>query len=124
MKLRIRGDSLRLRLSQGEVASFAERGALEDATVFGPDAKLVYALAFGDAVGATFSGTRIEVTVPVDQARAWATNEEVGIEGTIGTVDGRTLKILVEKDFACLKPRGEDESDNYPHPNEHTTGQC
>ncbi len=31
--------------------------------------------------------------------------------------DGDSLKILVEKDFACLAPReGEDESDMYPHP--------
>ena len=33
--------------------------------------------------------------------------------------DGDLLKILVEKDFACLAPReGEDETDMYPHPQE------
>ena len=31
--------------------------------------------------------------------------------------DGNSLKILVDKDFACLAPReGEDESDMIPHP--------
>jgi hypothetical protein len=33
------------------------------------------------------------------------------------------LKILVEKDFACLAPReGEDESDMFPHPKAATDG--
>ena len=30
--------------------------------------------------------------------------------------DGSTLKVLVEKDFACLTEREEDESDMFPHP--------
>ena len=123
MKLRIRGDSLRLRLSQSEVATFAERGALEDATTFGPSAKLSYAMAFGDSLGATLTGARILVTVPAAAARAWATNEEVGLEATQSTGEG-TLKILVEKDFACLTPRGSEDADAFPHPKEGTGEAC
>jgi hypothetical protein len=32
--------------------------------------------------------------------------------------DGKTLRILVEKDFACLtKPPHEDDADAFPNPN-------
>ncbi len=123
MKLRIRGDSLRIRLSQSEVATFAERGALEDSTSFGPSGKLTYAMAFGDSIGATLTGARILVTIPAAAARAWATNEEVGLEAAQSTGEG-TLKILVEKDFACLTPRGEEDADAFPHPKEATGESC
>lgn len=123
MKLRIRGDSLRLRLSQSEVATFAERGALEDTTTFGPGVALTFAMAFGDAFGATLNGARIVVSVPAAAARAWATNEEVGLETAQSNGDG-TLKILVEKDFACLTPRGAEDADAFPHPKEGTGEAC
>ena len=44
-------------------------------------------------------------------------SEQVSIEADEALDDGDSLKILVEKDFACLAPReGEDETDMYPHP--------
>ena len=47
----------------------------------------------------------------------WAASEQVSIAADETLDDGESLKILVEKDFACLAPReGEDESDRYPHP--------
>jgi hypothetical protein len=47
----------------------------------------------------------------------WAASELVSIDGEQGLDDGSVLRILVEKDFACLAPRaGEDESDMFPHP--------
>jgi hypothetical protein len=47
----------------------------------------------------------------------WATSEQVSIEANEALDDGDSLKILVEKDFACLAPReDEDETDMYPHP--------
>ena len=48
---------------------------------------------------------------------AWATTEQVSIQGEQMLDDGGKLKILVEKDFVCLTGRDdEDESDMYPHP--------
>lgn len=125
MKLRVRGDSLRLRLGQGEVARFAAEGALAEATGFGPGSELVVALAFGDRLGATFEGSRITVAVPAELARRWAASDDVGLEGTQSIGDGRALRILVEKDYACLKPRAEeDETDAYPHPKAGTGEDC
>ena len=115
MKLRIRGNSLRLRLSRGEVTQLAEKGRVEDAIAFGPS-KLTYALATADVaeVGATYESSpdgRIVVVIPPKRAAEWASSDEVGIESK------GDLHILVEKDWSCLKPReGEDDSDAFPHP--------
>ncbi len=57
------------------------------------------------------------VRIPETTVLAWATSEQVSIEGEQVLDDGETLSLLVEKDFVCLAPReGEDESDMYPHP--------
>jgi hypothetical protein len=112
MKLRIRGNSLRLRLSQSEVTQLTQEGRVEDAISFGPS-KLTYVLATADVdrIGAIYEDHRIVVTLPSDRAKAWTSTDEVGIEN-----DGEP-KILIEKDWSCLKPReGEDDSDAYPHP--------
>lgn len=118
MKLRIRGDSIRLRLTQSEVKRLAEDGRVEESTHFGPDERFTYAIAFGggDTLSATLSARGIEVTVPGDVARAWATGDSVGLEGARELGEGKTLRILVEKDFACLTKRpNEDDADAFPN---------
>jgi len=55
--------------------------------------------------------------LPEADVMRWAATEQVSIAANETLDDGDFLKILVEKDFACLAPReGEDESDMYPHP--------
>ena len=57
--------------------------------------------------------------LPEAEVRQWASTEQVSIAANETLDDGDLLKILVEKDFACLAPReGEDESDIFPHPQE------
>ena len=120
MKLRIRGDSLRLRLTQGEVQAFVDSGRVEDTTSFGAS-RLEYALAFVDLprgqtlaarLNPTPQGSRIEVRVDAIAGRTWAKSDAVGME----SVDG-PLRLLVEKDYACLKERPEeDDADAFPNP--------
>lgn len=124
MKIRIQGNSIRLRLSQSEVATFSETGSVSDSIGFGGSAGavLTYALETTSApeMSATFEGGSIKVFVPSDLAHNWATMEqEIGIEHLqrFPSNEG-ALRILVEKDFKCLADRpGEDESDNFPNPN-------
>jgi hypothetical protein len=114
MKLRMRDDSLRLRLTRSEVDAFAKDGRVESRVTFG-DKRLVYALAHSasaERATARLANDEILVLLPSPAARAWASSETVGIEATDGV-----LRILIEKDFACLKPReGEDDRDAFPHP--------
>ncbi len=124
MKIRIQGNSIRLRLSQPEVATFIETGSVSESIHFGgqPGAILTYALERSDLpeLTATFSGNRVCVMVPAELGATWANSEqEVGMEHVINpSSEVGSLKILVEKDFKCLTDRpGVDESDNFPNPN-------
>lgn len=122
MKLRIRGSSLRLRLGRTEVARVAEGERVEDTIAFGATRaeRFVYAFVPSDEVmemRARFAANEVTVMVPTGRAREWATGSDVGLASEQAIGDGTTLAILVEKDFACLKPRdGEDDSDAYANP--------
>ena len=121
MKLRIQGNSVRLRLSQSEVAKFQEAGKVSDSISFG-GVSLAYALerTDGSEMSAEFEGNCIRVFVSFAQSDNWATKaEEVGMEHfQRHAANQEALRILVEKDFKCLADRPEeDESDNFPNPN-------
>ena len=113
MKLRIRGNSIRLRLGKHEVAALREGGLVEEAVAFPGGHALAYAIERRDvaSLGARFDGRRIVVEVPNALAREFCDGDGVGFDGASGE-----LKILVEKDWQCLAPRNEDESDAFPHP--------
>jgi hypothetical protein len=121
MKLRIKGDSLRFRLSQGEVQQLGERGSVEDRVRFGGGAALVYRLrrdASAADIGATYANGTVEVRVPDRSALEWCNSDEVTLASFQPTATDAELRIVVEKDFACLTAReGEDESDNFANPN-------
>lgn len=122
MKLRILDDSLRLRLSQGELERLRTLGRVEAAIGFGPgpDQRLVYALVVDPAahrISATLTNREIVVHLPQAAAHAWIAGQEVGLHGEQSLEPGRSLALLVEKDFKCLVPRaGEESYDGLPNP--------
>lgn len=120
MKLRIRDNSLRLRLTRGEVDKLRDDGLVAAKTVFPGGRDFSYVLESSPASvkpGAFFSECVITVRLPESIVRAWANTEQVSISDQLQLDGGEYLSILVEKDFACLAPRaGEDDSDMYPHP--------
>ena len=123
MKLRIRGNSIRLRLTQSEVEKCGRGEQVEETIEFGsfPNEKLIYALVSSEKIkkiGARYDSGKIAVIVSQTEANEWINSEKVGIGGEQILDEGRVLSILVEKDFACLSERAnEDESDNFPNPN-------
>ena len=128
MKLRIRGNSVRLRLGQSEVRRLAESGAIEESTQFDPagQQQLSYAVeSASDAAGvsASFAAGKIRVRLPADLVRRWASSDAVTIEGKQVIAGGNWLKILVEKDFECIDgPAEEPQDDAYPHPHNNACG--
>lgn len=113
MKLRIRGNSIRLRLSRGEVEQFANDEPVAEVVDFGTR-RLTYALEWSEngTVDALFDGERIAVRIPKANGLDWALSDQVSVSAETGD-----LRILIEKDFACLSPRpGEDESDMFENP--------
>lgn len=119
MKLRIKGDSLRLRLSQGEMRSLDERGEVEDKVSFPGGAALRYRLRVdgkSEIISANYVSNLIDILIPRAQAERWSGTDLVTLSASqpLGTGE---LRLVLEKDWACLAPReGEDESDNFPHP--------
>lgn len=124
MKLRIRDNSVRLRLTRGEVDSLRLQGVVAATTVFPGGREFQYRVESSPAIvnpAAFFSENTISIRLPETAVLAWATSEQVSLPGEQVLDDGAKLNILVEKDFACLAPReGEDEADMFPHPDAST----
>jgi hypothetical protein len=122
MKLRIRGNSIRLRLSQGEVTGLLAEWAIRESVHFSgsPTNCMAYSLQLSpnaSEASASFAQGELVVTLPVALAVQWAISDQTGIEHKQPAGDGMELRIVVEKDFRCLQPRPEeDEVDNFPNP--------
>ena len=120
MKLRIRDNSLRLRLERGEVAALRDQQQVAASTGFANGAVFSYRVESSRAsqdLEAVYENNALIVRIPAATVHAWADSGQISIQGEQELPEGEFLAILVEKDFACLAPRdGEDESDMYPHP--------
>ena len=119
MKLRIKGNSVRIRLSRPEVDRFCEEGYLEEKTEFGNNS-LVYALQSMDgipALTADMAEGQITMYVPAEIRKDWANNQTVGFENNMDLGNDNHLFLLLEKDFKCIDaPPYEDQSDNFENP--------
>ena len=122
MKLRIKGNSIRLRLTRSEVAQFGETGQVAETIAFGllPVHQLTYQLVHTADVRvltAVFTANCISVQVPEALAKSWVGTDLVGFEADMPLSGNESLFILIEKDFACIDahPR-EDQSDSYTNP--------
>ena len=118
MKLRIKGNSLRIRLTKTEVNKLAGTGYLEEQTGF-PGNQFIYALQRTDAavLSATFESNRITMFVPDSFTKDWPVNDIVGLDAKMPLPADEFLYLLIEKDFVCLDHTTEDQSDNYENPN-------
>lgn len=112
MKIRIKGNSVRFRLSITDVARFNRDGYIEEVTDFGRS-QLTYALQKGPApkLEAEFRNNKIILFMPYADAGEWASTDKVSLEHTAGG-----LHLLIEKDFKCIDNTSEDQSDNFPNP--------
>ena len=116
MKLRISGDSLRLRLSRSEVERLRESATVEDAIHFGGNhLKYVVAIA-GGVLGATYADGQIRVEIPRELANDFTDTDRVSVEGQQALGSGSRLQILIEKDFKCMHKDGPGDADAYPNP--------
>ncbi|MGI9248531.1 MAG: DUF7009 family protein [Woeseiaceae bacterium] len=120
MKLRIKDNSIRLRLTRGEVDQLRESSVVAAKTGFPGGRSFQYRIESSPASvnpAAFFSDNAVTVRLPESAVLAWATTEQISLAGEQVLDDGAMLRILVEKDFVCLTGRDdEDESDMFPHP--------
>jgi len=122
MKIRIRGNSIRFRLTRGDVDTFAKTGTIKETIHFGAafGGQLTYRLQRANVSDLTsnFSNGEIIIEVPNDIATQWTNDQTfIGLEHLANAESEQPLRILVEKDFKCLQVRkDEDESDAFPNP--------
>lgn len=111
MKLRIKGNSVRLRVTQSEVESLKAGNSIVEHTNF-VGSTLNYELLTSDRCAAQFENQKISVFLDDQVLQKWFKPEEVSIRFKTGKT-----QFLIEKDFACLITReGEDDIDAFPNP--------
>jgi len=120
MKLRIKGNSLRLRLSRSEVDCLLAHGRIEETIYFasGEAAKLTYALEHADSdreIWINALSQSLTIFLSTESATRWCKGVEVGIYGDSDTDHG-VLELMVEKDFACLDRSDAENEDTFPNP--------
>jgi hypothetical protein len=120
MKLRIKGNSLRLRVSPSEMEQLLQSGRVEETIYFGADedARLTYALQHTAQAGAMtvlYRPQEVTVLVSSREARNWAEGNDVGLYGATGSGHG-PLALAIEKDFACLDKSEAENDDTFPNP--------
>ena len=127
MKLRIRGNSVRLRLKRGEVDQLAAGISIVEETHF-PGTVLTCRLDVSEnsSISATFDNGSLVVSLPKSKVLDWASTDEVSLFAEQKLAGSGALSLLIEKDFKCLEPGHhrdcEDDEDTFPHPGAQSTG--
>jgi len=121
MKLRIKGNSLRLRVTPSEVTHLLRDGAIREHVQFtrDPRDRFTYAV-ISSLSGATttvaYQMGNITVSVPEAQLKNWASSDVVGVYADVTVGDDRVLSVNIEKDFACLDLSDAENEDTFPNP--------
>ena len=119
MKIRINGNSVRMRISKTELDKFTKTGLLEESTQFG-NTTFKYALKTQpglENLHSTYFDNTITIFVPEAMRPKWADPDIIGFDHNLDIGNGKTLFLLIEKDFACIDNALEDQSDNFVNPN-------
>lgn len=107
MKLRIRDNSVGMRLTRDEIEILRKQGVVSARTGFPGGREFRYQLESSPASvapAAFFSDNMITVRLPETTVLAWATTEQIAIEGEQVLVDGNKLNITVDKDLdGCVQ---------------------
>ena len=100
MQVRIRGNSIRFRVSKTDLAKLADTGRIEATVRFSSERTLSYGIEVRPtgAVTAVFDGASINVTLPKSRLDLWLRPDEVSVEGSQPTGGGKVLQIVLEKD--------------------------
>ena len=125
MKLRIKGNSLRLRVSRSELERFLTGERIEETIHFSsePGAKLTYALqsaSNGTMTEVRYSSQEITVLLSEGHIQEWSGANQAGVYSSVDIGPEGLLNLIVEKDFACLDRSDEENQDTFanPHANE------
>jgi hypothetical protein len=118
MKLRIQGNSLRLRLNRSDVEQFRTSGVCAESLRFNSHCQLTYTLETSrqlTVMEAQYLQDCIRVLLPLDMAQEWAGSDRISL--SFNPEGGPSM--LIEKDFQCLHPEERnpaEDADAFPNP--------
>lgn len=115
MKIRIKNNSVRLRLSKPDLDQFGKEGYIEEKTEF-PGSTFTYAiqkLFDGKTLDASFIDQKLTIFVPKHIVQEWTDTDVIGYNHTLSAADNQTLFLLIEKDFKCTDGDTVDDQSEY-----------
>jgi hypothetical protein len=120
VKLRIDGDSLRLRMNRADVEQFRETGICTESLRFGSGSRLSYTLEASSrltVMEAQYCQDCIRVLLPLDMAQKWGGSDQISLY--VNGTDRSGPSLLIQKDFQCLhgdERNPNDDADAFPNP--------
>lgn len=106
MKLRIHGNSLRLRISDADLSRLRWEGRLECWMGLGPGRRFTYSIETShdtDRMTAHFESDALTLLMPREWVDQWTPAEDERLE-SMQDIDGdQQLHIVVEKDLPCQR---------------------
>ena len=122
MKIRIKGNTIRLRLTKTDVQNLKEKQIVEEKTILGAQEIFQYELvvkAEVSTISAEFRDQKITVFLSEKEAEILTETDEITVEGFQDNGEEKGLFLLVEKDLQCLDTTSEDQSDMYANTKTH-----
>jgi|SRR5215203_3444141 len=120
MKIRIKGNHLRFRLRQHDVATLCNMRSIVERIEFGEtaDQQISFSLESydEDKISITYENNFVKVFIPRKSIDQWANTDQVEIEAAADTGKNKRISVLIEKDLACLDASEEDNIGTYPNP--------
>ena len=112
MKLRIEGNSIRLRVKKSDLNRLHTEGVVHEMVAFIKGFNFHYELKMDEKasnIDAVFTHSTITISIPLSIANEWINSETVGLENTLEN----GLFILIEKDFPCKTRENENKDDTF-----------
>ena len=122
MKIRIKGNSIRLRLTKTDIQNLKEKGIVEEKTIIGSEEIFKYSLVVDEkiaTISAEFQANTIKVFLSKKEADLLTETDEITVEGSQNNGEEKGLFLLVEKDLQCLDTTYEDQTDMYENTKTH-----
>lgn len=121
MKLRLKGNAIRFRVSRSESERLLRGDRVEDAIQFSaaPESRLAYglqALPQSKTIDVQWAPHRVTVLLSEERIKLWSKETEVGIYESVDLGAAGSLVVSIEKDFACLDRNDEDNADSFANP--------
>lgn len=117
MKVRLLNNTIRVRISKTEMKELAAQKYLCTKTSFVGNFLGTYLMVLDqEAVSINLQNHRIEIKIPQVLIEKMSKDDQIGFTKDIEIENNETLQFTLEKDFQCLEPRSEDESDLYENP--------